>query len=50
MFLASAITDKANLIEGLENLYRSVMQETKSVSAQEGSQQAFESNVLVDVR
>lgn len=50
MLLASAITDKANLIEGLENLYKSVVQETKSVSAQEGSPQAFESNVLVDVR
>ena len=50
MFLASAITDKAVLIEGLEKLYTKVMQEAKSVNAQEGSPQAFESNVLVDVR
>lgn len=48
--LAHAITDKANLIGGLEDLYAKLLQDARSVNAQEGSTQAFESNVLVDVR
>ena len=50
MFLAHAITDKANLVEGLENLYKKVLDGARAVNAQEGSPTAFESNVLVDVR
>ena len=50
MFLASAITDKAVLIDGLKRLYDITIQEAKSVNAQEGSTQTIESNALTNVR
>lgn len=50
MVLASAITDKVTMIEGLSKLYSIELNKARPVNAQEASSQAFESNVLTEVR